>query len=52
MSDKGADKAAMVEAMFDRLARRDDRMNDIMKLGNPGLWKRAATRDMLPPAGA
>ena len=52
MSDKGADKAAKVEAMFDRLARRYDRMNDIMTLGNHRLWKRAATRALLTPAGA
>ena len=48
----GREKAAMVEAMFDRLARRYDRMNDIMTLGNHRLWKRAATRALLAPASA
>lgn len=56
MSTEGSrhdgDKAAMVEAMFDRLARRYDRMNDIMTLGNHRLWKRAATHALLAPTGA
>ncbi len=39
-----ADKAAMVEAMFDRIARRYDLMNDVMTGGTHRLWKAATLR--------
>lgn len=45
-SDLAADKARRVEAMFDRIARRYDLMNDVMTLGNHRLWKRAARRSL------
>lgn len=38
------DKAAMVEAMFDRIARRYDLMNDVMTGGTHRLWKAATLR--------
>jgi demethylmenaquinone methyltransferase/2-methoxy-6-polyprenyl-1,4-benzoquinol methylase len=38
------DKAAMVEAMFDRIARRYDLMNDVMTGGSHRLWKAATLR--------
>lgn len=39
-----SEKAAMVEAMFDRIARRYDTMNDLMTFGMHRLWKRATLR--------
>ena len=48
-SSRGAagDKAAAIEAMFDRIARRYDLTNDIMTLGGHRLWKRATLRQLL-----
>jgi demethylmenaquinone methyltransferase/2-methoxy-6-polyprenyl-1,4-benzoquinol methylase len=43
-SNPPADKAAMVEAMFDRIARRYDLMNDVMTGGTHRLWKAATLR--------
>lgn len=37
----------MVEAMFDRIARRYDLMNDVMTLGSHRRWKRAILRALL-----
>lgn len=38
------EKAALVEAMFDRIARRYDTMNDVMTFGMHRLWKGATLR--------
>lgn len=38
------DKAPLVEAMFDRIARRYDLLNDLMTLGSHRRWKRATLR--------
>lgn len=38
------DKATQVEAMFDRIARRYDLMNDVMTVGMHRLWKAATLR--------
>jgi len=41
-----SEKAAMVEAMFDRIAGRYDTMNDAMTFGMHRLWKRATLRSL------
>ena len=41
-----SEKAAMVEAMFDRIAGRYDTMNDVMTFGMHRLWKDATLRSL------
>lgn len=43
----GPGKAALVEAMFDRIARRYDFMNDVMTFGSHRRWKRDLLRALL-----
>lgn len=43
----GAGKAVLVEAMFDRIARRYDFMNDVMTFGSHRRWKRDLLRALL-----
>jgi demethylmenaquinone methyltransferase / 2-methoxy-6-polyprenyl-1,4-benzoquinol methylase len=49
---RGAEKRRTVEAMFDRIARRYDRLNGIISLGAHRRWKRTAVESLAPLAGA
>ena len=52
IDDAGGAKAARVEAMFDRIARRYDLLNDVMTGGSHRRWKRAVLRATLAAAPA
>lgn len=51
-NSQSPDKATQVEAMFDRIARRYDLLNDVMTLGMHRLWKRAILRALGTPRHA
>ena len=49
---QGADKAAMVQSMFDAIAPRYDLVNRIMTFRLDVRWRRRAVRDLALPAGS
>jgi demethylmenaquinone methyltransferase / 2-methoxy-6-polyprenyl-1,4-benzoquinol methylase len=49
---EGADKAAMVQSMFDAIAPRYDLVNRIMTFRLDVRWRRRAVRDLALPAGS
>lgn len=49
---EGADKAAMVQSMFDAIAPRYDMVNRIMTFRLDVRWRRRAVRDLALPAGS
>lgn len=49
---RGDEKAAVVEAMFDRVAPRYDRLNRIISLGLDRRWRRRTVRTLHLPAGS
>ncbi|MEY4162530.1 MAG: hypothetical protein RI939_1259 [Actinomycetota bacterium] len=49
---EGADKAAMVQSMFDSIAPRYDLVNRIMTFRLDVRWRRRAVRDLALPAGS
>jgi demethylmenaquinone methyltransferase/2-methoxy-6-polyprenyl-1,4-benzoquinol methylase len=49
---RGDEKAAVVEAMFDRVAPRYDRLNRIISLGLDRRWRRRTVRALHLPAGS
>ncbi|HEX7522032.1 MAG TPA: ubiquinone/menaquinone biosynthesis methyltransferase [Acidimicrobiia bacterium] len=49
---RGDQKAAVVEAMFDRVAPRYDRLNRIISLGLDRRWRRRTVRALHLPAGS
>jgi demethylmenaquinone methyltransferase/2-methoxy-6-polyprenyl-1,4-benzoquinol methylase len=48
----GEEKRAVVEAMFDRIATRYERVNRVISLGQDVRWRRRAVRALELPAGA